>query len=541
MTTNPYAAKPWLKLFADGQPHDLKASFPDMLTAFRATVAAAGNRPAIRYEGWTISWADLDASSEKLAAWARDRGVAQGDRVAIILQNVPAFAIAAVAAWKLGAIPVPGNPMYRAAEIARQFADSRPTLLICHDDHEATVREALAIVGDDRPVLTTPTRGTGGTIEAAIAEGGAALPAVAISPDDLGLMLYTSGTTGAPKAAMITHASLAWNSEAMGTWFEADGDSRLLCIAPFFHITGFAAQLTLAIVRRSTMILFGRFDPALTIDVIRCERPTWTVGAITAFNALASLPDVTSADFASFHRVDSGGAPIAPALRETIAERIGHKLYAAYGMTETASVTHSCPPGRAVPVDAASGAFSVGIPYIGTEAMVADEAGNPVPVGEVGEIWMRGPQVMTGYWQKPDETAATLHEGWMRSGDVGFMDADGWFYLVDRKKDCIIASGFKVWPREVEDALHAHPAVREAAVVGAPCVYRGETVIAHVSLRVGATADEAGLIAHCREQLAAYKVPRSIRIADELPKTATGKIQRNVIREVEAQEATAST
>ncbi|MGH6782386.1 MAG: AMP-binding enzyme, partial [Sphingomonadaceae bacterium] len=171
---------------------------------------------------------------------------------------------------------------------------------------------------------------------------------------------------------------------------------------------------------------------------------------------------------------------------------------------------------------------------IGTEAMVADEAGHPVPVGEVGEIWMRGPQVMSGYWNKPAETEAALTDGWMRSGDVGFMDQDGWFFLVDRKKDCIIASGFKVWPREVEDALHTHPAVREAAVVGAPDPYRGETVIAHVSLRGGASADEAGLIAHCRERLAAYKVPRTIRIAEELPKTATGKIQRNVIRDAEA-------
>ncbi|OHT19772.1 AMP-binding protein [Edaphosphingomonas haloaromaticamans] len=546
MTANHYSAKPWLRLFPEGQPHDHQARFGDMLAAFRAAVADAADRTAIRFSGSGISFGALDAKSDRLAGWAAAHGVKPGDRIAIILQNVPAAAIATVAAWKLGAIPVPGNPMYRAAEIARQFGDSRPALLICHEGHAATIGEALAIIGDGgRPVLTVPEDGgpgdaaLPGSLAAALAEELVPPPSPAIAPDDLGLLLYTSGTTGVPKAAMIRHESLAWNSEAMSLWYGIDGDARILGVAPMFHITGFVMHLALSIAARATLILFGRFDPARALATIRAERPTWTVGAITAYNALAGLGEVTREDFASFRRMDSGGAPIAPALRATIADTIGHAVYAAYGMTETASVTHSCPVGVEVPVDPASGAFSVGIPFIGTEAMVADEAGRPVPVGETGEIWMRGRQIMAGYWNKPEETAATLTDGWMRSGDVGFMDEQGWFYVVDRKKDCIIASGFKVWPREVEDALHTHPAVREAAVVGAPDAYRGETVVAHVSLRPGAAADEAALIAHCRDQLAAYKVPRAIRIAAELPKTATGKIQRNVLREAEQSAAAA--
>lgn len=537
MAANPYEAKPWLALFPAGQPHGIIPRFGDMLTAFRASLAAGEQDMAIRFGGSGLTYGDLDRASDRLAGWGAGNGIKRGDRIAIILQNVPEFAVATLAAWKLGAIPVPGNPMYRAAELARQFTDSRPVLVICHADHADCVRDALAQADCDAIVLDVDgndelaTRH--GSFADAIADDAPAPPSIELAPDDLGLMLYTSGTTGTPKAAMIRHSSLATNSEAMAVWFGIDPQSRILAIAPLFHITGFVAHMTMAFHAHAALILMGRLDPAKALTIIRSERPTWTIGAITAFNALASLPDVSPADFASFHRVDSGGAPIAPALREMIAGRIGHAVLSAYGMTETASVTHSCPAGIEVPVDPGSGALSVGIPFIGTEAMVADDQGQPVPIGESGEIWMRGPQVMTGYWNKPDETAATLVDGWMRSGDVGFMDERGWFYLIDRKKDCIIASGYKIWPREVEDALHTHPAVREAAVVGAPCAYRGETVVAHVSLRTGTETDEAGLIAHCRERLAAYKVPRAVRITADLPKTATGKIQRNVLRDAE--------
>lgn len=538
MAPDPYAAKPWLTLFPDGQPHAITPRFTDMLSLFRGTVATEGDRIAIRFGDSGLSYAGLDEATDRLAGWAASHGVARGDRIAIILQNVPEAAIATIAAWKLGAIPVPGNPMYRASELARQFADSRPALVVCHAEHADCVRDALAEADCDAPLLDVAggddLADRRGTFAEAMAQARPILPRIDLTPDELGLMLYTSGTTGMPKAAMIRHASLAANSEAMATWYGLDAQSRILAIAPMFHITGFVAHLTVALYAGCRLVLIGRFEPEKALAAIRRERPTWTIGAITAFNALSSLSDVSPADFTSFSRMDSGGAPIAPALRRMIAERTGHAVLNAYGMTETASVTHSCPIGRDVPVDPASGALSVGIPYIGTEAMVADENGRPLPVGEAGEIWMRGPQIMAGYWNKPAETDAALSDGWMRSGDVGFMDEEGWFYLIDRKKDCIIASGFKVWPREVEDVLHTHPAVREAAVVGAPCAYRGETVIAHVSLRAGGQVDEACLIAHCRDRLAAYKVPRRVRITDDLPKTATGKIQRNLLRDAEA-------
>jgi long-chain acyl-CoA synthetase len=266
------------------------------------------------------------------------------------------------------------------------------------------------------------------------------------------------------------------------------------------------------------------------LDAIREHRPSFTVGAITVFNALMNAPGAAREDFASFEVIGSGGAPIAPALADAIHQRLGQRIWPSYGMTETTSPAHFCPIGVTPPVDPASGALSIGVPVYETDAMIVDDEGRPLAPGEAGEIWMRGPQLMAGYWNKPDETAESLAGGWMHSGDIGVMDSDGWFYVVDRKKDMINASGFKVWPREVEDVLLAHPAVREAAVVGEPDPYRGETVTAFVSLKPGAAVGLDELTLHCRGQLAGYKVPRSIEVLTELPKTLTGKIQRAELR-----------
>ncbi len=362
------------------------------------------------------------------------------------------------------------------------------------------------------------------------AHRGEAPPERAAGPDELGLLLYTSGTTGQPKGAMLRHSSMAFTSQIYRDWGPVTPASRILGIAPLFHITGVIAHVGVAFSARCPLILNFRFEPSLVLDVIRERRPTFTAGAITAFNALMNAPGVTPADFASFDGLYSGGAPIAPALADAILEKLGQPVFPAYGMTETTSPTHAGPRPHRPPVDPATGALAIGVPIQDTEAMIVGDDGQPMPVGEVGEVWMRGPQIMAGYWNKPEQTAEALHDGWMRSGDVGFMDADGWFYLVDRKKDMISASGFKVWPREVEDVLIAHPAVREAAVVGEPDAYRGETVKAFVSFKPGQTASLEEITAHCRERLASYKVPRMIEVIEELPKTLTGKIQRVALR-----------
>lgn len=543
---DPYAQRPWLNLYPQSARKDIEPRFRDMLSAFRAAVRERPDHAAIRYFDGETSYRALDARSDAVATHLAAAGVARGDRVSLIMQNIPAFADVAVACWKLGAMPVPSNPMYRADELAKVFADCIPKAVICEASVAMIIAEALNRTGqgstmiwtvsphdgqsgDDRRVLPAPVSTDFPSLPS---RGGKATPVISLAAEDIALLLYTSGTTGVPKGVMIRHDSLAFNAEVMGRWGGVSAGSRILGIAPLFHITGFVSHFAMAIIAQCTLILHYRVEPTLVLETIRRERPTYTVGAITAFNALMNAPGAARSDFVSFDAVYSGGAAIASALTDMLRDRLGIDIRPCYGMTETCSPTHATPLGEAVPVDPGSGVLSIGIPTFSTDAMIADDEGRPVPVGEQGEIYMRGPQIMAGYWNKPDDTREALVNGWMRSGDIGFMDEAGWFYLVDRKKDMINASGFKVWPREVEDCLYAHPLVREAAVVGIPDPYRGETVIAYVSLRDGGQIDAAALRSYCRGRLAAYKVPRHIQVIAELPKTMTGKIQRNVVREM---------
>jgi long-chain acyl-CoA synthetase len=545
-----YSDRPWLALYPADFPPELKARFHDMLSAFRAAVSISPGHVAIQYFDGAITYEELDRSSSRIAFALSARGVGQGNRVSIITQNIPAFADVVVAAWKIGAVPVPSNPLYRAYELSKVFADCAPSAIICEASLDATVREALLTAKHDAAVLLVSPHDRQAADDWRVLPPRDAEPCASPSlyseavyrpgtprietfdDSDLGLLLYTSGTTGAPKGVMIRHDSLAFNAQAMGAWGGVNSTSRVLGIAPLFHITGFVSHLAMCIVAQCTLILHYRFEPRVVLDVIRKTRPTYVVGAITAFNALMNTEGACREDFESFDAVYSGGAAIAPALADKIKACLGVSIRPCYGMTETTSPSHATPPRLPVPVDPESGAMAVGIPIFSTEAMIVNETGGAVPVGERGELWMRGPQIMTGYWNKPEETSEALSDGWMRSGDIAFMDTAGWFYLVDRKKDMINASGFKVWPREVEDCLYQHAAIREAAVVGIPDPYRGENVVAYISLRSGAATTREDLTAFCRERLTGYKCPRRFEIVDELPKTITGKIQRNVVREM---------
>jgi long-chain acyl-CoA synthetase len=330
---------------------------------------------------------------------------------------------------------------------------------------------------------------------------------------------------------MNTHANVVFNAQVYRDWMHLGDDDSVLAIAPLFHITGLIGHVAVAMLAPMPLLLFHRFDPGVALDLIERHRPTFTIGAITAFIALLNHRSAADRDLSSLVKAYSGGAPIAPATVEAFEERFGAYVHNAYGLTETTSPSHLVPFGSRAPVDPDSGALSVGVPVFGTHVAVVDDDGRELPPGEIGEFLTSGPQVVPGYWHKPEETAHALPGGALRTGDVGFMDERGWFYLVDRKKDQINAAGFKVWPREVEDVLYGHAAVREAAVVGVPDEYRGETVKAFVSLKDGAEAKEAELIAFCRERMAAYKYPRSVEFVDELPKTATGKILRRELRD----------
>ena len=301
-------------------------------------------------------------------------------------------------------------------------------------------------------------------------------------------------------------------------------------MAPLFHITGAVVNATIALLADATLVLANRFHPEVALEAFAEHGVTFTIGSITAYNALSQVPGVSREHFRSVKLLYSGGAPIPPSTVERFRERFGLYIHNGYGMTETSSAVIAVPPGVDAPVHGPSGTLSIGVPLPGVGARVVDPEGNPLPPGEQGELELTGPAVVPGYWS-PEATAGTMPGGRLRTGDVAILDEQGWVYLVDRLKDQINVSGYKVWPREVEDTLYAHPAVLEVAVVGEPDEYRGEVVVAYVSLAEGRTATQEELIAFARERLAAYKAPRTVHLVPELPKTQTGKIRRNVLRD----------
>jgi long-chain acyl-CoA synthetase len=544
---SPYAKRPWQALYAEGQPGDIAIPSDDILGMFRANLKLRPGAVAVRYFDAQLTYEDLDRLSDAFAAWAHRAGLVAGDRLFVMLQNVPQFFIAALACWKTGAVPVLGNPMYREAELNKLFADCAPRMVLCHPDSLGALVAASAIgasvlttsghefqTRNDARCLPPETPTPAGATDFMTAVRsclGSAAPDRAVISADLALLLYTSGTTGVPKGAKLTHANLAFIMAATRTWFDLDANSRILAVAPLFHITGFALHISLALASGGSAVLFYRYEPNVALEAMLEHRPTFTIGASTVFISLMNTPGASPEHMASFRAVYSGGAPIPPTLVAEFSRRMGQQIRSSYGMTETTSPTHLAPPGAEIPVDPASGALAIGIPIWNVDAVIVNDQGAICELGEAGELLVRGPQIMAGYWNRPEETAATLAGGWMHTGDIATMDARGWFYLVDRKKDMINASGFKVWPREVEDTLYQHSAVREAAVIGVPDPYRGETVKAFVSLKPGATASPAELVAFAREHLAAYKCPRDVEIVEDLPKTLTGKIRRQALRE----------
>ena len=551
MTT--YTERPWTKLYSEGLPTDIMPDYPTMLDAFNASVRRAPDSVAIKYFDGVLTMADLDARSDSLAVALTDSGFAAGDRLGVYVQNNPAFVIALLAAWKAGGATVVINPMNKGRELKYLLTDSGASALLCLDDlYESVAKEVIA-TGETavRTVITcSPLDGQSrnderlfagvkrlrpeGTLdlEEIFSKNDGRKPApVDPGSDDVAVLCYTSGTTGVPKGAMCTHGTMVFNSQTYRDWMGFSAEDSVLGVAPLFHITGLIGHMGVALLTACPLVINHRFESGVVLDAIREHQPTFTIGSITVFINLSGLEAVAREDWSSFRMIYSGGAPIAPAITDQFIEKTGLYIHNIYGLTETNSPSHAVPLGKKAPVDPNTGALSVGVPVFNTVVRILDEAGKEVPVGQIGEIATSGPQVVPGYWNKPEATAESLPGGELRTGDVGFMDPEGWFYLVDRKKDMINAAGYKVWPREVEDVLYGHPAVREAGVVGVPDEYRGETVKAYVTLKPGATVSEEELIKFCKQQMAAYKYPRSIQFVDDLPKTTTGKILRRELRD----------
>lgn len=548
---DPYAAKPWLTLYSEGQPADLALEFVTMLDVVSARSQSHPDLPLLKYFDGVVSYRELDEITDALAVALVDRGFTEGDRLAVMLQNMPQFFVGMVAAWKAGGIMVSVNPMNREREVTYILEDSGAKAILCL---QSLYRDVVSKVSNDSSleiIITTSeldfqTRNDErifagieridcpATLDLLdlVTENSKRKPdATDLRPDDIAIITYTSGTTGQPKGATNTHLNLVHNSMAYQKWIDLDETDSIYAVAPLFHITGLVGHVGLALLTPMQCVLTYRFEPHVAAEAIEENGCTFTIGAITVFIAMMNSTDISRDQMKSITKYYSGGAPIPPSILNQFKERFGHYIHNAYGLTETTSPTHFVPLGREAPVDADSGAASVGVPIYGTIVRIIADSGAIAAPGELGELQSEGPGVVPAYWRKESETEKSIPGGRLNTGDIGFMDDEGWYYIVDRKKDMINAAGYKVWPREVEDVLYTHPAVREAAVVGVPDEYRGETVRAYVSPKAGYTIDPEEIVAFCKERMAAYKYPRQIEIRDELPKTVTGKILRRQLRD----------
>ena len=545
------ASRPWQGLYRD-VPFTIEPAVCTGLDMFRATAFRGREAPLLHYFERSLSVAECDDMSDAIAVALQHRGVQRGDRVALFLQNVPQVLIAVLAAWKCGAAIVPCNPMLRERELAKILTDSGSRVLVCQEDLFLTVARATLPLTPVEHVITTSaldfldrahpvpailadlTRLRDTTIpdlsQLVERHAGQRPAAVHLSSEDVAFMVYTSGTTGAPKAAMNTHRNVVFATSVYERWIGLTSADTILGLAPLFHVTGLIGHVTLAMLTGSPLVLFYRFDPEEACRLTERHRATFTVSAVTAFVALLGSDAMGRHDLTSLTKLYTGGAPTPPGVLDEWYARTRARLHPMYGLTEATSPTHMTPFGVRPPIDPCMGVMSVGVPVFNTQVRVVTESGREAGPREVGELVIAGPQVVDAYWQKPAETAESLRDGELRTGDVGFVDEQGWFYLVDRAKDMIVASGFKVWPREVEEVLYLHPAVREAAVIGVPDPYRGETIKAVISLRPGHNTTGEEIKAFARERIAAYKYPRIVDIIDDLPKTTSGKIMRRMLQ-----------
>lgn len=545
---NPYASQPWLAHYH--VPHRLPLPTHTLLDALERNAVQSPQATAIQYFERSFSYAELDHLASGFASLLARYGVGRGDRIALSLQNNPQFAVAQYGAWKRGAAIVPLSPMYKEDELEYQLSDSGAKVWVGLDslfagpaknalqragvEHVVTTNELDWLDNPTSPVLASSHKlhlpETVDLVTALLEITADPAHRLELGLDDLAHIVYTSGTTGKPKGSMGLHRHIAFNSNVFRTWMELTPGDAVLGMAPLFHITGLVAHLGVAALTGMPLVLFHRFHTGEAIRMARQYGATFSVASITAYIALLNDPAIGEGGF--LKKCFTGGAAVAPSITEQFEAKCGCYIYNTYGLTEVNSPSHSVPYGRRAPVHRESGALAIGVPIPNCEAQIVDtqDPGRIVAPGEPGELALKGPFVFEGYWNKPEATRDAFHDGWFLTGDVAIMDPEGWFYIVDRKKDMINASGYKVWPREVEDVLYRHPAVKEAAVVGIPDEYRGESVKAVLALREDASVTAEEVIAFCKERLATYKVPRKVEFVTEIPKTATGKFLRRQLR-----------
>ncbi|AST00112.1 MULTISPECIES: long-chain-fatty-acid--CoA ligase [Geobacillus] len=497
-----------------------------------------GSQPALTFYDKMITYAELAAAVNRFASSLQARGVQKGDRVAIMLPNCPQYVIAYYGILQAGAIVTQVNPMLVERELAYLLKDSGAKMIVIYEP----LYPRLAAVRGETAVEQAVTVSLGAPPSVALAEGdvtfdeflaagsGAVRPVPIEPAHDIAVLQYTGGTTGRSKGAMLTHRNIFANVLQCAEFFKGTfefGKERYLTVIPLFHVFAMTSGMNLAIYQGAENILLPRFELKEVLETIRDKQPTVFPGVPTMYVAITNTPGVEQYGISSIKTCNSGSAPMPLELMRDFEAKTGAVVLEGYGLSEASPVTHCNPPFAA----RKPGTVGIGMPL--TEYKVVDVATGTqeLPPGEVGELIIRGPQVMKGYWNMPEETAAALRDGWLYTGDLASIDEEGYVTIVDRKKDLIIAGGYNIYPREIEEVLYEHPAVREAAAVGVPDPYRGETVKAIIVLKDGMQANEEEILAHCRKNLAAYKVPRIVEFRAELPKTNVGKILRRALRE----------
>jgi long-chain acyl-CoA synthetase len=458
----------------------------------------------------------------RAAGLLRANGVEPGDRVGLQLPNVPYFPIVCFGALRLGAVVVPMNPLLKDREVAYYLSDSGARVMVTWPQFAQSAQAGSEQAGA-HCIVAAP-----GEFDEQLA-GSAAVDEVADrADDDPAVIIYTSGTTGTPKGATLTHANISSGAEVARDLVDAGPDSVGIAVLPLFHVFGMNSVMNMAVRARALTTLIPRFDPAKVLEVIERDHATMFAGVPTMYAALLHHPERERHDVSSLGLCVSGGAALPVEVLRGFDEAFGSKVLEGYGLSETTGMASFNPPDR----ERKPG--SIGVPVGGTEMKVVDDDGNEVPQGEPGEIVMRGPFVMKGYWNRDDATRDVMRGGWFHTGDIARVDEDGYFFIVDRKKDLIIRGGYNVYPREIEEVVYEHPAVREAAVIGVPHESLGEEVGAAVALKEGEHATPEELRDFVKQRVAAYKYPRQVWIVDELPKGPTGKILK---REIEVPQA----
>jgi long-chain acyl-CoA synthetase len=549
-------SKPWLAFYDADVPQELNIpplTIPDLLTE------AARDYPeqtACVFMGGRMKYRQLQQVVDRLAGALHHLGVQPGDRVAIMLPNCPQAIIAYYATLSLGAVTVMTNPLYVERELLHQWSDSEVRYVISLDlfwPRIESVAQKLPLrhiilggIQDYMPFVqrtVTPfvLRRQGKWVDVRYGEtvhrftkllraASTAYPDREIAPTDLACLQYTGGTTGLPKGAMLTHRNLiASISQIRNFLLYEHGQAQDvgLAIMPFFHVYGMTGLMNLGIHLAATLVLIPQPEIGAIVKAIAAEKPTFFTGVPALFSALNNYKDIDQVDLTSIKAVFSGAAPLPVDVMEKFEARTGARIAEAYGMTEASSVTH------VNPLKGQRKFGSIGIPIIGTDSKIVDsnDPTRELGINEPGEMMIKGPQVMQGYWNRPEETAETMIDGWLRTGDIAKMDEQGYFFIVDRKKDMILSAGYNVYPREVEEVLYQHPKVQEAAVIGLPDGIRGEKITAYIKLSPDESATAAEIRSFCRERLAPYKQPRTVVFRDDLPKTMAGKILRRELKE----------